>query len=180
MLETKRVLLRKIEQEDSGEVFRYRSDSKSNKYQGFIPSSIREVNDFISRTPNEINTPESWFQLVITEKRKELIIGDIGLHFFGKENKQVEFGCTLDKDFQNQGYANEAINCVIKYLFEELEKHRIIASIDPRNVSSISLAKRIGMRKEAHFIKSLYINGEWVDDVIYSLLREDWNNGYCR
>jgi RimJ/RimL family protein N-acetyltransferase len=31
------------------------------------------------------------------------------------------------------------------------------------------------MRKEAHFVKSLWFRGEWVDDVIYALLAEEWS-----
>lgn len=37
------------------------------------------------------------------------------------------------------------------YLFSDLKKHRITASVDPRNIKSVALLERIGMRKEAHF-----------------------------
>jgi len=30
------------------------------------------------------------------------------------------------------------------------------------------------MRKEAHFRKSLWINNEWIDDLVYAILMEDW------
>ena len=62
------------------------------------------------------------------------------------------------------------------YLFRNLNKHRIITSIDPENKSSVRLIERIGFRKEAHFIKSLWLNGKWVDDLIYALLNEEWTN----
>jgi len=56
-----------------------------------------------------------------------------------------------------------------------LNKHRIIASIDPDDKNSIRLVERIGFRKEAHFVESLLINGKWVDDLIYALIEKDWN-----
>lgn len=34
--------------------------------------------------------------------------------------------------------------------------------------------ERIGLRKEAHFVKSLWFKGEWVDDLIYSMLVSQW------
>jgi len=80
----------------------------------------------------------------------------------------------LNKNFQNQGYATESIKRVIDYLFKELNKHRIIASIDPDNINSIRLVERIGFRKEGHFVESLFINGKWVDDLIYALIEKDW------
>jgi len=63
---------------------------------------------------------------------------------------------------------------VIDYVFGELKKHRISASVDPNNIKSIRLLEQIGFRKEAHFIESLLLNGQWVDDVIYALLAREW------
>ncbi|MGE4289654.1 MAG: GNAT family N-acetyltransferase [Salinivirgaceae bacterium] len=90
----------------------------------------------------------------------------------------VSLGCTLSKNYQNQGYATEALNRIIAYAFIDLKKHRIMASIDPANSPSIHLVERLGFRKEAHFVESLYIKGRWVDDLIYALLYNDWEKLY--
>ena len=55
-----------------------------------------------------------------------------------------------------------------------LRKHRVYASVDPRNKPSMALLERVGMRKEAYLRQSLFWKGEWVDDVIYALLRSEW------
>ena len=101
------------------------------------------------------------------------VIGDLGIHFLDEENKQAEIGFTLDKNFQGKGYATEAVKEIINYLFNKLNKHRIIGSVDPHNSNSIRLLERLGFRKEAHFKESLFINGEWVDDVIYAVLKSE-------
>ena len=173
-LETHRLLIRPISLDDKNDVFEYRSDSKTNKYQGWIPQTIDEVEEFIGKISTQIDVPGTWFQFVIIEKETEKIIGDLGIHFLDGDNKQAEFGCTLSKHSQHKGYAMEALVRVIDYLFKELNKHRIIASIDPGNIKSIHLVERIGFRKEAHFVESLWINGTWVDDVIYALIEKDW------
>lgn len=80
----------------------------------------------------------------------------------------------MNKNIQNKGYATESVKKVIDYLFKDLNKHRIITSIDPDNKNAIRLIERIGFRKEAHFIESLLINGKWVDDMIYALIEKDW------
>lgn len=90
------------------------------------------------------------------------------------ENRQVELGYTLHKDFRGMGYATEALSAIIDHLIFDLKKHRITASIDPRNMSSIRLIERLGFRKEAHFKQSLFFHGEWVDDLIYAMLAEEW------
>lgn len=61
-----------------------------------------------------------------------------------------------------------------KYFLERkalLDKHRIVGSIDPKNTSSFKLFEHLGFRKETHFHKSLLINREWVDDIVYAILR---------
>lgn len=173
-LETNRLILRPISIDDKYKIFEYRSDAETNKYQGSIPKTIEDVEAFISNISKQINTPESWFQFVIIEKSTNNLIGDLGIHFFDKDNLQVEIGCTLNKIFHNKGYATEALRRVIEYLFHDLHKHRIIASIDPDNLSSIRLVERIGFRKEAHFVESLFFNGKWVDDLIYALIEKEW------
>jgi len=173
-LETERLAIRPIQLNDKISVFEYRSDFETNKYQGWIPETINDVEFFINGVAKQINIPETWFQFVLIEKKSQKIIGDLGLHFLDKQNKQVEIGCTLNKKFHYFGYASEAVRRIIDFLFIELKKHRIMTSIDPNNESSIRLVERIGFRKEAHFVESLFVNGIWTDDLIYALIEKDW------
>ena len=175
ILETERLFIRPIVIDDKNEIFEYRSDKEMNKYQGWIPETIEDVETFIGKISKQINTPETWFQFAIVNKETHKLVGDLGIHFIDSENKQVEIGCTLNKDFQNKGFATESVKKVIDYLFNNLNKHRIIASIDPNNKNSIRLVERIGFRKEAHFVESLLIKGKWVDDLIYAILKKDWD-----
>jgi len=172
MIETEKTILRPIELNDNKKIFSYRSDSETNKYQGWIPKTVKDVNEFISKNPKEFNIPETWFQLVILDKKTKMIIGDVGIHFI--DNYQIEIGCTLDKKYHGKGFATETLKGVVEHLFNKLDKHRIVTSIDPQNIDSIKLVERLGFRKEAHFKKSLLINGEWVDDIVYAILKTEW------
>lgn len=176
-IHSNRLLLRPITIDDCKALFKYRSDNITNQYQGWVPKYLEEVYDFVNnKISPDLNRVNSWYQLAIVRKEDNAFIGDIGLHFVDQEAKQVEIGITLDKNYHGKGYATEAIEKVIDYLFEKLNKHRVIASVDPGNVQSIRLLERLGFRKEAHFKKSIFYNGEWVDDVIYATLQEEWLN----
>lgn len=177
-LETERLILRPIEKTDAEAVFSYRSDAWINRYQGWIPASISDVHYFINyKVSPEINLPGTWVQFVLIKKDTNELIGDIGVHFLASDTFQVEMGCTLNKLYHGKGYATEALKQMIRHLFEQLNKRRITASIDPRNESSIKLYEKLGFRKEAHFRESIYLNGEWVDDLVYALLKNEWKNG---
>ena len=62
---------------------------------------------------------------------------------------------------------------MIDLLFRETQAHRIVAKITVGNDSSVRLAERLGFRKEAHFVQSLYPRDEWRDESVYALLREE-------
>ena len=176
-LETERLILRPININDAESIFHYRADAITNQFQGWIPKNIVDVQDFIkNRVSSTINVNGTWFQFAIILKTTGELIGDTGLHFFDKENKQVEIGCTISKNYQGNGYATEALSEIMKYLFDTLNKHRIIASIDPRNINSIKLVEKLNFRKEAHFKESIMSNDVWVDDLIYAILKIEWIN----
>ena len=173
LLTTQRLTLRPVRNEDAVKVFEYRRDAETNKYQGWIPESAEDADEFISKTADVMNTPGTWFQYVIILKESGDIIGDAGIHFMD-DGMQAELGITLDKQFHRNGYAAETLSAIIDYLFTVLGKHRITASVDPENQGSIRLLERLGFRKEAHFVQSLFLNGKWVDDVVYALLEKEW------
>ncbi|MCJ7688278.1 MAG: GNAT family N-acetyltransferase [Clostridiaceae bacterium] len=170
---TDRLILRKLEAYDREEFFKYRSLPEVCEYQSFIPKNINAIDDFISGNQSRPNIPNTWFQLAIVNKSVDMLIGDIGIHFL-EDNAQVEVGYTLAPRYQGQGYAIESLRAVIDYLFSDLKKHRITASVDPNNTKSIRLLEKLGMRKEGHFIKSFRMGDLWLDDCIYALLKEEW------
>lgn len=161
-LEAKRLFVRPIEPGDKEAVFSYRSQREVNKYQGFIPDTLSDVERFIANTAKEINTPGTWFQLVLILKESGVLIGDIGLHFpeadslpgsgqetglasesdFGPET--VEIGYTLDSAYHGNGYATEALTAIIEYLKTALGKKNFSASVDPDNAASIRVLERLG------------------------------------
>ena len=174
-INTERLRLRSVRLDDAEVIFKYRSDSITNQYQGWIPESLNDVHSFINKVSPEINIVDTWYQFVIIKKENNELIGDIGIHFLDSDKKQVEIGCTLDKNQQGKGYATEALKETMNYLFNKLNKRRVIGSIDPKNMKSIELVERLGFRKEAHFRESILINGEWVDDLVYAILKNEWN-----
>jgi RimJ/RimL family protein N-acetyltransferase len=175
---TSRLVLRKLNSADCETVFRYRTNPEVSRYQNWRPLTIEDARLFIESLARvEPDTPDSWFQLGITLQETRQLIGDCGLHFPANESYQAEIGITLDPAYQGQGYALETLTSVLDYLFRVLRKHRVFASVDPRNLPSVALLERVGMRKEAHFRESLWFKGEWADDVIYAILAREWMTG---
>jgi RimJ/RimL family protein N-acetyltransferase len=172
---TERLELRPLALHDADALFAYRSNPIVAKYQDWKPESIEQTREFINTLSGvEADTPGTWFQLGLVHRASGELIGDCGLRFLKDDSRQSEIGITLAPAHQRQGYALEAVRAVLEYLFTGLGKHRVFASMDPRNTAVIELFKRVGMRQEAHMVESLWLNGEWVDDVIFAILEREW------
>lgn len=176
-ISTKRLTLRALESRDARRIFEYRSSSEVSRFQSWGTDSAHVIESYIMDLGVVVpGTPGRWYQIGITLSPTELI-GDCGFRVLENEPRQVEIGIALAPEYQKQGYATEALRALLDYLFVKLGKHRVYGSVDPSNLSSIKLLQRVGMREEARFIKSLWFNGEWVDDVIYAILASEWNSG---
>jgi RimJ/RimL family protein N-acetyltransferase len=171
---TKRLKLYRLLVKDAPALFEYRSDPNVCRYQAFEPGSLEDARDFIrASTRNAFGSPDTWFGFGLRLRELGPLVGDLGVHFLD-DARQVEIGFTVAPNYQGHGYATEAVQGVLGYLFATRKIHRVFASVDPRNEPSVELLKRVGMRQEAHFSQSLWFKGEWVDDVVFGILESEW------
>ena len=68
----------------------------------------------------------------------------------------------------------EAANGVLKFLFEEVEFNKIAADHDKNNPKSGRVMQKIGMKYEGTLRKAGFCNQGIIDEVWYSLLKEEW------
>jgi len=115
---------------------------------------------------------EKWF---IIEKKDGAKIGFIA-HFYvlHPAGRQLEIGYSLLPNERGKGYCSEAVKILTDYLFLSKDTERIQAQTDPRNLASQKVLEKAGFRREGTLRKSFFMRGEWRDDYIYSILREDW------
>ena len=173
-LTTARLRIDALHEGDAVALFQYRADPEVSRYQGWYPQTLVDADSFI-RTQLALDKPPQcrWFQRAIRKSDDGALLGDVG---FCLCDEQAEIGITLAPFAQGQGYAREALEALFHALFGSLGVHRVHASVDPRNTSSVALLTAVGMRQEAHFRESLLFRGEWVDDVVFALLAREWRD----
>lgn len=174
-IHTNRLLIRPLVPSDAEPLWAYKRLPEAVRFQNWRPQSLEEIKRFIQAMAEiRVDTPGGWLQVAVCLKETNEMIGDVGLHFLG-DPAQAEIGYTVSPLHQRKGYATEAVRAVLGYLFDGLGKHRVTASLDPRNTPSAAVLEKLGFRKEAHFRKSFLMDGEWQDDIVYALLLEEWN-----
>jgi RimJ/RimL family protein N-acetyltransferase len=176
-IEAERIILRKFKESDAEVFFKYRTNPKVALYQGegWGDYKFEQAVKFVKEQMNcEPGIPGNWFQIAIELKENRNLIGDCAIHTLPQDTNQVEIGFTINPMYQNKGFGTEAIKCLLGYIFNVLNKHRVIAITDVRNQNSIKLLEKIGMRKEGHFIKNAWYKEEYTDEYLFAMLKEEW------
>ncbi len=172
-LTTARLRLDALRRDDAAALFAYRADPAVSRYQGWRPASLDEAAQFIERQQaTAFGVSGNWCQLALRLRDTGALIGDLGLHFVDADT--VEFGITLSPAHQGRGLAAEAVRAALALVFDALKRHRIYASVDPRNLACVRLLERLRLRKEAHFRESWRDGDGWADDAIYAMLAGEW------
>ncbi|MFI7587680.1 GNAT family N-acetyltransferase [Spongisporangium articulatum] len=108
------------------------------------------------------------------------LLGDVILFFRSQVHRGGEIGWVFDPAHAGRGYATEAATAVLALGFARPEAgglglHRVEARLDARNDRSAALCERLGMRREAHFVRNEWFKGEWGDLLVYAVLAEEFS-----
>lgn len=92
---------------------------------------------------------------------------------------QAEIGFTLDRRYQGQGYATEAVRAMLEFLFADGRLRRISAECDARNAPSARLLERVGFQREGLRRQQTWAKGEWTDELLFGILAAEFpGSGY--
>jgi RimJ/RimL family protein N-acetyltransferase len=174
-LTTARLRIDALGRADTETFFAYRSHPDVARFQGWCPGDLSEVSSFIeAQAVLGAESPDGWMQRAIRLRDDGALIGDLGVCVPRDVHASVEFGISIAPEHQRRGYGREAARALFTHVFHALGRHRIHASVDPRNLASMDMLRALGMRQEAHHRQSLWLRGEWVDDVIFAMLADEW------
>jgi RimJ/RimL family protein N-acetyltransferase len=144
---TERLILRRFLDRDIDRFLAYRQDSQVARFQSWSIPSPAQAQSFIKEMQAAaLGIPGEWIQIAIAHRQSNLLIGDIGMQIERENPTIVEIGFTLARPEQGQGYAKEAVQALIKSLFELGKINQIIAITDIRNQASVNLLGRLGMK----------------------------------
>ncbi|MBI5931428.1 MAG: GNAT family N-acetyltransferase [Chloroflexi bacterium] len=99
--------------------------------------------------------------------------GSIGL-VINPRHQHAEMGYWLAVPLWGKGYVTEAARACLEFGFETLGLHRIFAGHYARNPASGRVMQKMGMTYEGTFRQHLLKDGVFEDNVVYGILREDW------
>lgn len=142
-IQTDRIRLRPIVLSDLDSVHTYASKESVCKYMLWGPNTLEETKAFIDYTIQCLEKkPITHYELGIEYDGK--IIGGVALILNALE-KKAELGWILHEDYQRKGIAFEAVSAMMK-MGIALGYHVFYATADSRNIASIKLMEKLGMK----------------------------------
>ena len=104
----------------------------------------------------------------------EKIVGRIGLHHLNMMNKNGSIGYWLIKEAEGKGIITKCCKALISYGFNELQLQRIEIKAAVNNVRSQAIPVKLNFTREGVLRQAELVNNEFLDLVLYSLLRSEW------
>ncbi|OJF93269.1 GNAT family N-acetyltransferase [Alkalibacterium sp. 20] len=170
-IETKRLFLRPVTLADKEDMYEYASDEETTYFVFERHVSVEKTEEAI--VEYFLTDPFGKYGIELKETGK--LIGTIDLRV-KDENHRAIMGYALNKNYHGKGYMTEAAEAILTYAFETMKLDCVAALHDERNEVSGKVMERIGMQREGvmrHVGK--WKNGEYFNDVYYSILKEEYD-----
>jgi len=164
-----KIRLRPIEKSDMDEFYNWWNDPEfAGEYAGDYPKSRTEVEALLKGA----------YFFIIENRLEHKKIGFIAYYIVRSDYPYLfEIGYRIKPNKRRKGYTTEAARLLIDHLFtEKKEIERIESVTDVENVASKRVLEKNGFKREAELRKRFFNKGQYRNEYIYSLLREEWEN----
>jgi ribosomal-protein-alanine N-acetyltransferase len=180
VIETERLVLRMAEVRDAAEIVRYFSDNRAH-LAGSRPRMLPEffTDEFwraqVHAALSEFRTDRSLRLFMFEKPGGTRVIGNVNyVQFQRGAANYCTLGYGISAGREGRGLMREALQASIRYVFDELNMHRVQANYVPWNRRSGGLLRRLGFVVEGYARDYLYLDGEWQDHVLTSLTNPHW------
>lgn len=174
ILRTERLTLRVPESGDREAIFAMRSHPDVTRYTSGTPwQSMDEADAWLARSQAGRESGHA-LELVIEAAAGAPVIGSCVVFAIHEASRRGELGYSLHRDHWGKGYVTEATRALIAHAFDALDLRRLEADIDPANVASERVLRRLGFVHEGRLRERWEVAGVVSDSDIFGLLRHEW------
>jgi len=133
--------------------------------------SVGDFEAYIDRCEQQHKAGTDYSYVIKNEGR---VVGRIGIHYINQYNQFGAIGYWIGESFSGKGIVTKACQSLIRFCFEEAGLNRIEIKCATGNRRSAAVAERLGFRQEGIMREAEWVNGEFLDLNLYSLLKSEW------
>lgn len=175
-LETERLLLRPLRDDDFDALYAMRADVEVARYLYWEAQTEDEVRAMLARKIASTSVEKEGDVLAVAAELRATgeFVADLILHLGDTRHRCGEIGYITHPAHQGRGYATEACARLLHVAFDEVGLHRVIGRLEARNVASARVLEKLGLRLEAHFVENEWVKEEWQSELVYAILEREW------
>lgn len=166
----KHISLRALEPNDLDFLFSIENDESFWEISGTqLPFSKHILENYIENAHQDIYEAKQYRFVICDTINKP--VGMIDLFEFEPQHSRVGVGLLILPTYQNKGYASEALELIIDYVFTRLNAHQLFANITPDNSKSIALFEKYNFKMAGIKKDWIYYNNSYKDEILYQLIK---------
>ena len=174
--ETKRLILRRIENGDCEDMYEYSADSDVTKYLTWQPhknssETKNYITDLLKRYENG-----KFFDWGLVYKPHGRFIGTCGFTSINLTQNTCEIGYVLSKNYWGMGLIPEALECIMDFAFSYFGFDKIEGRFLDGNENSKRVMQKTGMTFEKTDCSIMHVKGEYKTVHTYSITKTAFEN----
>jgi RimJ/RimL family protein N-acetyltransferase len=173
LLTARLVMLREPTTQDLGALVDLLSGADATRFGMDDPVTEVGVQQLIERAARERATGQS-FTYAITPGTARAPVGLIQIRRLDPAFEVGEWECTVAASARGTGVFLEAVRLAGSFAFDSVGTRRLETRVLLQNGRGNTALRKLGAVQEGILRRSIRRNGEYVDQVLWSLLKEDW------
>ena len=176
MIVGEKINLRKVEREDMSKLIKWMTSQDFSYYLYGSPlDSYSKIEKKILRFLKEPFSIYDSNICFIIETKKSEPIGLVMLFNISWKNKNLNMEVIIGEEkYRNKVYGADAYLTAVKFIFNEINMHKVVGYINEYNRRSIRIAERSGAKREGVLRRHIFVKGKYYDLYIYGFLRKEY------
>ena len=171
-----RTEIRPVHAKDAEAIFALVTKNHEHLYEWmeWVPEdgvTREDIRDFVRRSERAAKEQTQYNAVLVQDDQ---VIGTMGFPQIDWADRWAHIGYWLDKDHMGSGIVTNAVRALTTYAFEAMELNRVEIRCAVGNRKSAAIPVRLGFVHEGTLRKIRLLHGEYVDDLVYAMLCDDW------
>jgi RimJ/RimL family protein N-acetyltransferase len=170
MLETERLILKPVEQDDLEGLLELQWDKNLMTYMIFNPLSMENQKEWIK----SLGKSNIAFSIFLKEEGINKLIGLATLNQINHIHQRASWGLKLTSNIQSKGIGFESSLILIHFAFANLNMAKIHGDILEENIANRKMCAKLGVREEGVLVNHYYQSGSFRNVVLVGMLKEEF------
>ena len=167
------VTLRELRTSDAKSLFAMLTPEEVSRFISPPPSTVEGFKGFIAWTLRQ-RTAGVYSCFAVTLKGSDTAIGIFQVRETEPGFGSAEWGFAIGSAFWGTGAFQDGAELILEFAFETLGVHRLEARAAVLNERGNGALLKTGAVQEAILRKSFLRNGQYLDQVLYAIIKDDW------